>query len=566
MASDRSLISRYRTLSAGAQPTRLGLALVVIAVAQVMVVIDTTIVTVALPHVQRALGFSSAGLEWVVNLYALVFAGLLLLGGRIGDMFGRRRVLIGGLGLFCLASLLGGLAQSQLWLLAARAVQGVGAAIVAPAVLALVIVNFPEGAPRNRATGVYAAMGALGGSIGLLLGGILTTYASWRWTLFVNVPIGLALALAAPLVLAETPRQRVRFDVPGAVTVTAGIVALVYGVSAGAPNGPYASSHWGSANVIVALAGSVVLLAAFVLIERRTRSPLLPLRLFSDRNRVAGYLTAAVIGGAFFGVLYFLTLYFQEVWGYSAVRSGLGYLPWVVTFGTCSSLLAARLLPRVGPRPLLIVGSLLSTGGLFWLSRIGVHSSYWAHVFGPLVLAAGGFGVAVVSLVVLAISAVHSEESGVASSLLNVGQEAGGSVAIAALGTVAWTIAAHRIAAGAHRPAAASAGALHVALADGFQQAFLVTAGLALLILVVAVALVRVKAQPAVQPAAAPEEARAASARVRSEPALATSPCAPPQVAGAQAICEQWLEPSATRGTGAKGPAEAPESDGRRVA
>ena len=251
---------------------RPGLALLVLATAQLMVVLDATIVNVALPHIQRALGFSGSGLEWVVNAYALTFGGLLLLGGRAGDLLGRRKMFIAGLLLFSAASLAGGFANSQAFLLAARAVQGAGGALVAPAALSLITTTFPEGPPRTRAFGVYAAMSIAGGAIGLIGGGLLTTYASWRWVLFVNVPIGAAVALAAPRVLAETPRRRGRFDLPGAITGTAGITALVYGLisAATSPNGV---SHWGDAKVIASLAAAAVLLAAFAVIETRSRTP-----------------------------------------------------------------------------------------------------------------------------------------------------------------------------------------------------------------------------------------------------------------------------------------------------
>src|SRR6266516_7321812 len=269
---------------------RLGLSLLVLASAQLMVVLDATIVNVALPHIQRALGFSGSGLEWVVNAYALTFGGLLLLGGRAGDLLGRRKMFIAGLLLFSAASLVGGFATSPAFLLAARSVQGAGGALVAPAALSLITTTFPEGAPRTRAFGVYAAMSIAGGAIGLIGGGLLTTYASWRWVMFVNVPIGAAVALAAPRVLAETPRRRGRFDLPGALTGTAGITALVYGLvsAATSPNGV---SHWGDAKVIASLAAAAVLLAAFAVIETRSPQPLLPLRLLHDRNRTGAYLS-----------------------------------------------------------------------------------------------------------------------------------------------------------------------------------------------------------------------------------------------------------------------------------
>ena len=316
--------------SAAGQPEhgrRLGLALFVIATAQLMVVLDATIVNVALPHIQTALGFSGSGLEWVVNAYALTFGGLLLLGGRAGDILGRKRVFIAGIILFSAASLLGGFATSEAWLLGARALQGVGGAIVAPTALSLITTNFPEGRPRNRAMGVYAAMSIGGAAVGLLVGGMLTTYVSWRWVFFVNVPIGIMVALLAPRVLGESQRRPGRFDLPGAITGTLGLVALVYGLTSAAttPNGV---SHWGDTKVLVSLSAAVVLLAAFVVIEARSKYALMPLRIFRDRNRSAANLVMLCVGTAMFGMFFFLTLFVQHVWGYSALKTGVPTCPW----------------------------------------------------------------------------------------------------------------------------------------------------------------------------------------------------------------------------------------------
>src|SRR5439155_13896478 len=294
---------------------RPGLALLLLASAQLMVVLDATIVNVALPHIQRALDFSGSGLEWVVNAYALTFGGLLLLGGRAGDLLGRRKMFIAGLLLFSAASLAGGFATSQAFLLTARAVQGAGGALVAPAALSLITTTFPEGPPRTRAFGVYAAMSIAGGAIGLIGGGLLTTYASWRWVLFVNVPIGAAVALAAPRVLAEAPRGHGRFDLPGALTGTAGIAALVYGLVSAATS-PSGVSHWGDAKVVASLVAAVVLLAAFAVIETRSAQSLLPLRLLRDRNRTGAYLSYGGVGIFIFGMFFFLTVFLQTVCGH----------------------------------------------------------------------------------------------------------------------------------------------------------------------------------------------------------------------------------------------------------
>src|ERR1022692_4645882 len=306
----------------------LGLALIVIATAQLMVVLDATIVNVALPHIQHSLGFSGSGLEWVVNAYALTFGGLLLLGGRAGDILGRRRVFIVGIILFSLASLLGGFATTQAWLLGAPALQGGGGAIAAPTALSLITTTFPEGPPRNRAMGVYAAMSIGGAAVGLIAGGLLTTYLSWRWVLFVNVPIGIAVALTAPRVLTESPRRRGRFDLPGAITSTLGLAALVYGLTSAATS-QNGVSHWGDTKVIIALTAAVVLLATFIIIESRSEHALMPLRIFRNRDRSAANLIMLFVGTAMFGMFFFLTIFVQTVWGYSALKTGIAYLPLV---------------------------------------------------------------------------------------------------------------------------------------------------------------------------------------------------------------------------------------------
>jgi EmrB/QacA subfamily drug resistance transporter len=493
-----------RTAGAGATSPRLGLALLVIATAQLMVVLDATIVNVALPHIQRALGFSGSGLEWVVNAYALAFGGLMLLGGRIGDLLGRRKVFIAGLLVFSAASLAGGFATSQAWLLTARAVQGAGAAMVAPAALALITTTFSEGKPRNRAMGVYAAMSVAGGAVGLIAGGLLTTYLSWRWVLFVNVPIGMAAALAAPRVLSESRRQRGRFDLPGAVTGTGGLVTLVYGLTSAATS-PNGVSHWGDAKVVASLAASAVLLTAFAVIETRSRHALLPPRLLADRNRSGANLIMLCVGAAIVGLFFFLTVFMQTVWGYSALKTGLAYLP--LTAGIMvGSGAAAQLIPRIGARPLLLAGAPAAAGGLYWLSRLGEHDSYAGAVLGPMLVIAVGFGLLFVPLTLVAMSKVADQESGVAASLRNTGQQIGGSIGLAVLGTVAWTVVANSIhaqtsraasAAPAGYPARPSQATLtaiyHHALAAGFSRAFLVTAGIMLLALVITLVAIRVR-------------------------------------------------------------------------
>src|SRR5712672_1626531 len=438
---------------------RLGLALLVLASAQLMVVLDATIVNVALPHIQRALGFSGTNLEWVVNAYALTFGGLLLLGGRTGDRLGRRTMFIAGLLLFSAASLAGGFASSQAFLLTARAVQGAGGALVAPAALALITTTFAEGPPRTRAFGVYAAMSIAGGAIGLIGGGLLTTYASWRWVLFVNVPIGAAVALAAPRVLAESPRRRGRFDLPGAITGTGGVTALVYGLISAATT-PDGVSHWGDAKVIASLAAAVVLLAAFAVIETRSRYALLPIPLLRDRTRTGAYLSYAGVGIFVFSMFFFLTVFMQAAWNSSALRTGLAYIPFTAALFLGAGAVA-QLVPKIGARPILIAGSALSTGGLYWLSRISEHDTYASAVLGPTMVIGAGAALLFVTLSLVALNRVAEADSGVASSLLNTGQQLGGSIGLAVLGTVAWTAVARSIHAQAAHAAAVAARAGH---------------------------------------------------------------------------------------------------------
>jgi EmrB/QacA subfamily drug resistance transporter len=494
--------------AAGGGSRRLGLALLVIATAQLMVVLDATIVNVALPHVQSALGFSGSGLEWVVNAYAVTFGGLLLLGGRAGDILGRRRVFVFGLLLFSAASLLGGFATSQWWLLTARAVQGVGGAVIAPTALALITTNFPQGGERNRAFSVYAAMAGAGSAMGLLLGGILTTYVSWRWVMFVNVPIGILVAAAAPRVLAESPRRPGQIDVPGAFTGTGGVALLVYGLSK-ATTGSDGVSHWGDAQVLASLAAAVVLLVSFVLIEMRSSHPLLPMRVLADRNRSGAYLIMLCVATGLFGLFFFLTLFIQSVLGYSAIRSGIAYLPFAVGV-VIASALASPLVARLGPRPLILAGTAAIAGGMFWFSRLTEHADYVGQLLGPQLVTSFGLGLVFVPLSLVALHKVAEQDSGVASSLLNAGQQVGGAIGLALLGTVAWTTVADSVRTqAAHAAAAAAKAGLPLpkpgtpppasiydhALAVGFSRGFLVAAGIALLALLIAIATIRVRRQ-----------------------------------------------------------------------
>src|SRR6202043_2569347 len=371
-------------------PDRRGVALALVLGAQLMIILDLTVVNIALPSIAQGLHFSEPNLSWVLNAYTLTFGGLLLLGGRAGDILGRRRVFIAGIVLFSLASLLGGFATTQAWLLAARAAQGVGAAVIAPTALALITTTFPQGPPRTRAMGVYSAMSMGGAAAGLMAGGLLTTYLSWRWVMFVNVPIGIAVALIAPRVLAESPRRPGRFDLPGAITSTLGLAALVYGLTSAATtqNGV---SHWGDTKVIGSLTAAVVLLAGFIVIEARSENALMPLRIFRNRDRSAANLIMLFVGTAMFGMFFFLTIFVQTVWGYSALKTGIAYLP-LVTAVMVMAWVSAALVPRIGARPLLLAGSAAAAGGMFWLSRINEHSTYATGLLGPMLVTAAGLG------------------------------------------------------------------------------------------------------------------------------------------------------------------------------
>jgi len=508
----------------GAVNRHLGLALVVIATAQLMVILDAAIVNVALPHIQHALGFTGSGLEWVVTAYAVTFGGLLLLGGRSGDLLGRKAIFIAGLLLFSAASLFGGFANSEAWLLASRAVQGVGGAMIAPTALALITTTFPQGPQRNRAFGVYAAMSGGGAAVGLVAGGLLTTYLSWRWVFFVNVPIGVLTAILARFVINESERQRGRFDLPGAITVTGGVAALVYGLS-NASTDQHGVSHWGDPKVIISLVAAVVLLAAFGFIEARSRHALMPLRLLENRSRTGGYLVMLCLATAMFGIFFFLTIFVQEVLGYSALRSGLAFLPFATMIVVMSGFIS-RLVARTGPRPLMIAGSAIAAGGMYWFSHITVHTTYVGGLLGPMLVTSAGLGLLFVPISLVALTKVNPNDSGVASSLLNTGQQVGGAIGLAALGTVTWTVVSnsikHQVAAaaaaaaraGVHLPAHAGgklpASILDQALAHGISRGFLVASGIAVLALILAFATIRITrediAAVPVMPGAGPAE------------------------------------------------------------
>jgi EmrB/QacA subfamily drug resistance transporter len=413
-----------------------GLALLVIAGAQLMIVLDSTIVNIALPHMQTALKFSDTGLSWVLNAYTLTFGGLMLLGGRMGDILGRRRTFGVGIALFILASLLGGFAQSSGWLLAMRALQGVGGAIASPTALALITTNFMEGKERNRAFGVFAAVSGAGAAIGLLLGGVLTDYLSWRWVLFVNVPIGIVLIGLVPLFLAESQRQPGRFDIGGALTSTAGMSALVYGFIHASDKG------WTSTITIVAFVAAVVLLVAFFVIETRHSQPIVPLRLFANRDRSTSYAIMFAFVGGMMGMFFFLTQFVQNVLGYSPIKAGVAFLPIAFIIGV-SAQISSRFLIKTGPKPFTIAGAILSTGGLAWLAQLSANSGYVTGLLFPMLLFGFGMGFIFVPLTMTSVAGVRPEDSGAASAMLNVMQQVGGSLGLSILVTVFATASRH---------------------------------------------------------------------------------------------------------------------------
>lgn len=437
------------------------LILAVACSAQFMVVLDVSIVNVALPQIRGELGFSPSGLQWVINAYALAFAGFLLLGGRAADLFGRRKVFLFGVGLFTLASLVGGFSQSPGMLIAARAAQGLGGAVLSPASLTILTTTFTEGRARARALGTWSAVAGAGGAAGALFGGILTHYLSWRWILFVNVPIGALVTVVALATLRESRRPDATrsLDVAGAVLVTTGLVALVYGIVS-------TDVHpWTSARTVVTLGLAVVLLVSFVLVEARVaRAPLMPLRLFASRSVSGANLVMLLLCAAFFAMWYFLSLYLQTVLHFDSLKAGLAFLPQSVAV-IVGAQLTARLLPRTGPRPLLIGGSLITAVGFFWLSRLTASSEYAADVLGPGVLITLGLGLTFTPVAAAATGGVPYSEAGLVSGLVNTSRQVGGAIGLAALATVATQ----------HSSALRAAGvAVPEALTNGFTRAFVV--------------------------------------------------------------------------------------------
>ncbi|MGL5810240.1 MAG: DHA2 family efflux MFS transporter permease subunit [Nocardioides sp.] len=432
-----------------AEPTKqtnLGLALVLISIAQLMIVLDATISNIALPYIKADLGFTDSGLTWVVTIYALTFGGLLLLGGRLGDLYGRRKIFIVGLIVFAIASLLGGIAQDPASILAGRALQGVGGALASPAALALITTTFPAGPPRNRAMAVYAAMSGAGAAVGLILGGYLTGadlfgLEGWRMTFLINVPIGIIAAAMAPRVLRESASGEGTLDVPGAISGTAGLLSLVYGLSL-AGNQDYG---WDSTRTIAFLVTGVVLLAAFVVIEMRATHPLLPFRIFASQTRAASFAAMFLLPAAMFSMFFYLSLYIQNVMGYTPLKAGFAFLPFSAGIIVAAGL-ASNLINRVDPRYLAGVGTLMAAVALYGFSRLPydtefpvseVKGDYVTDILPFIVVMSLGMGFVFVPLTLTAVHGVSSEDSGIGSGVLNTMQQVGGALGLATLATVA---------------------------------------------------------------------------------------------------------------------------------
>ena len=472
--------------------TKKGLALIVVAISQLMVVLDATIVNVALPDIAKALSVrSNADLQWVVTAYTLTFGGFLLLGGKLADRIGRRRIFMAGATLFAIASLLGGIAGSLGLLIASRALQGIGGALMSPAALSLLTVVYAEGKERNRALGIWSAITAGGAALGLILGGVLTQYASWRWVLFVNVPVALIAVISAPRFVPESKDERAAgFDVPGAVLVTGGLMALVFALVKGNSFG------WSSGRTVGTLALAAVLLVAFAIVQRRSASPLVPFRLFRSRTLLGADVGALFVGAGIFAIFFFLILWMQVVNHYSPVKSGLLFLPMTVLIGVSAGI-GAQLLGRIGPRPLLITGPLLAALGLLALGlRLEADSSYLTVVLPSLALVALGMGITFVALTSSAVAGVPADDAGIASALLNAGQQIGGALGLAILTAVSTTRTQALAPKGMPRDPRQFPAFFH-ALVHGWDLGFLVAAGFLLTAGLVMVALVRVSREAA---------------------------------------------------------------------
>jgi EmrB/QacA subfamily drug resistance transporter len=457
------------------------IALALLATTQFVIVLDAAIVNVAIPSIGRELKFSLENLAWIPNAYALTFGGFLLLGGRMADLLGRRRLFMWGLGVFGVASLMGGFSGSEEQLIAWRALQGLGAALLAPSALSMVTNMFSEGAERNKALGVWGAVSGSGGAAGVLLGGVLTEYAGWEWVLWVNVPIVLIAALLAPRLLVESKvsSETRHFDALGAVVVTAGLSILVFALV------DTVNAGWGSTQTLGLLALSFALITVFVTIESRSVAPLVPFRIFRLRTLTGANVIGLLLGASLFSMFFFLSRYMQEVLQYDALKTGLSYLPLALVI-IVSAGMASFLVTKLGFKPVLIVGLVLVTIGLLWFTQLPVDGVYLSDIVVPMILAAFGLGFAFVPVTIAAVSGISPDDSGLASGLINTSQQIGGALGLAVLATIANTRTQDLLEAAQGAPAA-----IPGALTDGFNVAFLAGAGFAVLGIIAALVLIR---------------------------------------------------------------------------
>ncbi len=463
-------------------------ALFVIAIAQLMIVLDASIVNLAIPSAQKDLGISSANVQWIVTAYTLAFGGLLLLGGRIADYNGRKKMFMVGLLGFAGASLLGALAPGQAWLFAARGLQGVFAAMLAPAALALITTTFHDPKERAKAFGVFGAISGGGAAVGLLLGGVLTEYLSWRWCLAVNTPIAIiAFLLAARFVHESRAEGHARYDIPGAITVTGGLIALVYGFTKAAPTSIQDTAHWTAPSTLFWFALAVVLLTAFIFIEARSTHPLLPLRVLTERNRAGAYISSIMTGAGMFAMFLFLGLYMQLILHYSPVRAGLAFLPFSVGI-ILGAGVASQLLPKLGPRPLMVPGLVAGAVGMLWLAQLQPDSEYLTHLLPPMIIMSVGMAFVFIPTATVALHAIFHRDAGVASATINTSQQVGGSLGTALMNTVAVTATTAYLASHIDEGSAA----LPAALTHGYTQGFYLGAALLIGAAVVVLLLIRI--------------------------------------------------------------------------
>ena len=459
-----------------------GLALAVLGAAQFMVILDATIVNVALPAIQKALGFTTdSQLQWVITAYALVFGGFLLLGGRLADLFGRRRIFIAGVTLFALASMAGGFSQSPAQMITFRSLQGLGGALLAPAALSLVLTIFKEGPERNRALGFWSMISGGGGAVGLLLGGILTQYINWRWIFFINVPIAIAvLSTAMSYVPKSLPAKKQRIDYAGAIAVTGGLMSLVYALAQAPEKG------WGSAATLVSFGVSAALLVAFGIIESTIRQPLVKLSIFRRRNVSGGSIMQVLMPAALFGMFFYLSIYLQQVLRFSPTKTGLADVPFTMILIVVAGVLSSKL-AKINPKAVLTIAPLVVASGLFYFSRIPVHANYWTDIFPGIALMASGMAAVFVTVTMVTTSGSTHEESGLISGLLNAGQQIGGAIGLAVLSVISTSVTKSDMVAAHGAPSAMLTATVH-----GFQRGFLAAAFFAVAASLVALMVLKV--------------------------------------------------------------------------